>query len=1675
MADQQLEFAKQLHALLVQQGQILKQNLEFTKQMAESFNLAGAAVKDTKTSVESMNASIAEANQNNQSLGVSSQDIMEKLSGTIKDGATNTGLLSTAFDKFTGKLKAIVPLTASFDGFIQGIKFSAHAFTSLIGIGESLAQTITHIGLAIITAPFKMLQNLINMADSGGSNELQQALEDIRKEFGYLNKTSGQAIRTMAYGMRGQLANTGLSVWRVFGNIAERLKYVTEYVKNLGPLFDALNFSVGRGGAEALGAYNKALGLTEEGQRAVARRATESGQEINEVNRQMANYAIQLSKAFHVTQKEVSRDMGTMLADVQHFGHLTPQVLGQAAVFARKLGIEIKNLGSVMDKWLNFEDAAKGASQLAQAFGMNIDSLQMMQAQDPAQKIELMRRAFFRTGRTVEQMSYQERRLLAQQTGLDDAAIALTFSLKNQSLSYDQIQKKGTQASKTQLTQAQALQQLSGAIERLVRQGQMGQGGFLDRFLQGFSKGIRWSWEFRKMLWNIRAALMTVYWSGVQVGRLFVQYFPGVKDFFKGISGIFDRQKFRKLMRGVVETFRTFFLDMTTNPRTALPKLFENLKKKFFDWFSANSANGQKILNGIKVFLRALSHIIGSGLKMAMEGLTEGITFITDLITGKRKLGDINTDTSFLGEIFHNLIDGAMQVWPPLWAAVKKLFMLLFNKVKDFVSDNIGIIAAAFMAPAVIGAVTRGLFSLFFLAIGAAFKKLAMAGVERAAAGSGIVGKIGRVLSGAKSTKDCTKLQEAMKCGNDVAKSPTDVKPTAGPSFLRMLAILGIALLVVGAVLLLIAVIKAAHFTTEDIGRAVFVIGGAALLCGAAALAAKAAQIASTGVDWKSMAIGFAVITVALIAMAALTYGIVKAFSGITTAEVLKCVPMFAAMGALFVAATIMALIATAIGTIVIATQGVAGVGFLVGLAMVALTMYSMTEMTKGIIRDISAMPTGSNILEKSQVFLAAAKVLTEFMTAFSKIALSMSVVMFASWFTPSFWGNPLDKVKDTLKLMSDKVIEIVRLITTSMQGMNTEGAETKGRVFVDIFTAIVGLIGAITPIISQGQMIQSFVASSGGNTANLIREAGNRLQQIITSIGNVASTIFDTIKNLPEMTEGQKNAGAAIGSVLGAITGVINAVKIMPNFNEFDSVLRTDQQVMNNIQAYMNIVRFNITELIRALLVPSGRDHVSLLTLIGTFFKGLVTSMSGFNTALIPIIEPMSKMIVAIFEAVGKLVEGVGQAVPTGAAVGTNANLAALIVTSDIYRGFLELLLNQMQGFIGNMLAKLVDLTRTITPSQLKTLPKVIDVLTKVFEFLKMVGEAGRSISEGRGTDTGGGARDWFRSIFVPMTALNQLLSGAGITQIQALLTNVSRLMIPRSIDRTIKTVQSLFELLKGVGEAARTIGGEHFDAGSIFTTIQNVMDLLLTNSHREGLFTLSNVDRFKKIFENIAKINPPGGINTKIHAIETFFDSIKALKVALDGATEAVGTGGTITSSIATLSNFIKELTTSDTRRGITNRENILVGDNLNNALAGINPTKLASGARKLQQISANLRTMGDAATGMEEVNTALRGHTAASVTTMVASINETIHNLEAVGRAGDININTKLRALALNLGLGSNEQFVITRGNVSLNVNVNVVMDAEELEWSLAHRPGQTHIVFERMQNWHMPTHR
>ena len=366
--------------------------------------------------------------------------------------------------------------------------------------------------------------------------------------------------------------------------------------------------------------YRKGLGMTADQQAMMLQQASMAGKDpVAEMNK-FASMAINMGEQFGVNAKVVGKSMAAMSADVANFGQLSVKELGKAAIYASKLGIEAKELQGVISKFDNFEDAAKGAGEMAQAFGMNVDAMELMNAQNPAERLSMLQKSFKETGKSVEDMSRQELKMLASQSGLSEEAAKLAFSQKGMSMNYDDISKAGDKSEKKQLSQAEAMDKLAGSIQKMTKGGGGGGfKGFFDAFLQGFGDGIKKSKEFRAVMKNIRKSLKVVFQAGKKIGKMFMKMFPGMQQFMKGLKNLFSPKKFKSMMGDVTKVFKKFFGDLKKDPKKATETFIKGIKKAFGKFFGKQGGAAKDVKEGGMKIMKAVKGIMLGLLSVALK------------------------------------------------------------------------------------------------------------------------------------------------------------------------------------------------------------------------------------------------------------------------------------------------------------------------------------------------------------------------------------------------------------------------------------------------------------------------------------------------------------------------------------------------------------------------------------------------------------------------------------------------------------------------------------------------------------------------------------------------------------------------------------------------------------------------------------------------------------------------------------------------------------------------------------------------------------------------------------------------------------------------------------------------------------------------------------------------
>lgn len=625
----------------LQMNQALQQQLGTQQQISDALGSQLGASQQLIDHVQQLASQATNAGGSIQQFGSTNQSVMQQVMAAWS--SANGGVAG-----FFAGLKAglgRIPLVGT--TILATLDIVSDAFKGIGEIAQSTASTIEqlfssafNVAKSIFGIEGRIVSGLISMSNefAAAASEYMQALENLRKQLGAFDQQPAANVIKSMREMSGQLANTGLSVWRVFGNNAKQLEYFTELAVGMGPAWDMFGTEIANS-AEVMGTFAKGMGLSAEEMKNFAGLAASSGRTLTDVLQDAANYSLQLGPQFGLSAKVISRDVGKMIGNVTKFGNMTVKQMTESAIYTRKLGLEMDKIVGIVDKFDNFETAAESASQLSQAFGLNLDAFKLMEEQDPAKRIDMIRKAMQQAGRSTENMTRQELALLSAQTGLDEASARQAFSLQNVGSSYDQIAKAGDDAQASQLTQAEATAKLADAIERMVVTGKQFS-SFWEALVQGFADGIVKFGPMRTLMFEIHRALQRVYWAGVKMGQAFANFFPGIKDGIKGLSKYFSA--FNELITPLSNKFVQFMKDISSlDPSQIKDKtvnFLHDLSDNVTGFFSTQSAGRNMFIRGMMKAMTTFVAALPGVFTVMIEGLREQIlqlpTYIVNFMTG---------------------------------------------------------------------------------------------------------------------------------------------------------------------------------------------------------------------------------------------------------------------------------------------------------------------------------------------------------------------------------------------------------------------------------------------------------------------------------------------------------------------------------------------------------------------------------------------------------------------------------------------------------------------------------------------------------------------------------------------------------------------------------------------------------------------------------------------------------------------------------------------------------------------------------------------------------------------------------------------------------------------------------------------------------------------------------
>lgn len=637
-------------------------------------------------------------------------DAAEQSFDTMEDSAKDA---ASALEKVEENAYAIGAATGAIKGFGVGMKRVGATLKAGWKLFKGVARGAWNLGKALISIPFKIFGGLVAMSQQGGGgvSEWTKAMEELRGTMGDIATGPSKDLIDTTKNMRKQFGSTtgGVrSFRRAFGHgragLAAALKFNTELADSMGSSFAQFSGELKKHGSK-LAVYRKGLGLSAEAMGKMIKNARAMGTDYMETFKQMGKFALGFAKKYNLSSKQLGKTMGELGSDFSRFGDLAPKELAETATQMHRLGLETKDVQSIMDTFDDFNKGIQAAANLRRQFGMNINASKLM-SMTASERMEHLREGLFKTGRKYNDLSRLEKNYMASQIGQTREATDQLMGEGNKRKKLNKVKTDAASIAKRTIKTQKIMLKLAKSIEKqFAGGGGGGYKGFFDALSKGFQKGVMRSQEMRRAMRNLRKSLRVVDMAGRRIGKSFVQNFPGVKQFLGAFADFFDPRNVSRNMLKFTNIFDRFFkaLQKTGGTRKALEQLQTDIIRLFKDMFSKRKGAGKEMLLGFDTIATILGNIKIMMLEKSVENAAAFIDGFADVldswISGKanKKVGAVGeaVGDAFqerFGDSFSRLSD---VVKKKLFPALKKLAPLilpaiqkLMGMVTGFIWDN---------------------------------------------------------------------------------------------------------------------------------------------------------------------------------------------------------------------------------------------------------------------------------------------------------------------------------------------------------------------------------------------------------------------------------------------------------------------------------------------------------------------------------------------------------------------------------------------------------------------------------------------------------------------------------------------------------------------------------------------------------------------------------------------------------------------------------------------------------------------------------------------------------------------------------------------------------------------------------------------------------------------------
>ena len=584
------------------------------------------------------------------------EDRLGEIRSSMEQAANEAERLPSTFSESTkaaggtaGALAKTTVAAGALSGMMNGVKKSFLAVKA-VGVGIFDAFKAGFNVVSAVTGLFGKFTGAIIAASSEAAQRgriVAEAYEDLRETFGDLATGVGKEAVDAVGQFDAAAAKAGVNAGQFFGPFAEgqaaKIKAIGEAISNLGDLAVGPLAGQVAGAAFEMTMLQKGAGLSAEAMQSLGNRSLNAGQTLQGTMESAATSIATVAKAMGVSTKSLGKNFDAIAKDVVSFGHLSVKEMTTLSAVMTKTGISMGTVQKIGAQFDDFEKGAESVAKLTQAFGMQLDSVALLNASDD-ERLSMMKSSFAATGKSIDQLSRQERAYLANAAGIEANDLERVFG--DQAAGIEETKTAAEKAQDAQISSAEAMQEMGKSIKKVFAPIEKFL-GFFDAFMKGFKKGFL---EGNEGLQKVYDALYDVFDIGYDLGK----WVSGFIDSLGGLDKAFD-------LKGIINMFKLFG---ETIKDVLDPSRAGGNAQKFMDGLTDMIVNGVekigKVFETIGEFLGRpeVQEKIKSGAMMIFESIKKVITnpVVTKTLIG----GGIMMLVATIGQILFTTITATL-------------------------------------------------------------------------------------------------------------------------------------------------------------------------------------------------------------------------------------------------------------------------------------------------------------------------------------------------------------------------------------------------------------------------------------------------------------------------------------------------------------------------------------------------------------------------------------------------------------------------------------------------------------------------------------------------------------------------------------------------------------------------------------------------------------------------------------------------------------------------------------------------------------------------------------------------------------------------------------------------------------------------------------------------------